>query len=177
MSKDGVAFVVLVILVSWIAGALAAVLISLLLFVGSLVAVPVVLVWTVDWLRSRNINIPASIDIKAATSYRIGGTVLPSEFILIERQILDAVGIATDGYVDVVYRFLSLVGAYDKDETALPCMQNGIALKLMYEYRRKYGNLDYEFTSRNMLDITDALRRLDANERQDFQLFCTSVAN
>ena len=174
ISKDGFLFLGLVLLLAWIANALLTLVLSLCLVAIGIMGLCLTMAWVLNTLRDNNVAIPKVFDVQPIVSAPIRDIMLPWEFVEIEAQLLASLGAPQEESELIIVRFLTLVRAHNPADVLLPCMKNGIAQKMKYEYYRKYNTLEYKFNAQDTLAVTDVLRQLDPVEVIDFQNFCAA---
>jgi hypothetical protein len=101
----------------------------------------------------------------------IDEVVLTKNMVEIEKSIVQIYKEKPDDtYGDVNRRFLVAVNALGADEPVPTFYANGIANKMLYEYRRKFGHINYY--SHYTLSGKDVMRRLTDEEKIAFRQLC-----
>lgn len=94
----------------------------------------------------------------------------------IEDIIFQQLQTAGDSYAQVLLKFLCLIKAHEFHKPVPPYFTSPIIKKVMYEYKRKYGNLDFPILTTQTVTLEEALTPLkDDAEREDFTRFCVAT--
>ena len=170
MKKEGLAIIILVIALSIFTGTIPALISTFVILFG----VYLILVILAAGLKNCAKPVPKPVKMVTTGSYEMTTLFPPSNFYLLETEILTRMGIMTESFPNQSMMFLQLVGVVNNTNNIYkPCYSNAVIKKLMYEWQRKYGDLDVAFFSdKKRITINEALRRLDPGELDEFNNFC-----
>ena len=105
------------------------------------------------------------------------GDAIPHEFDMLEECIFTKLKIAGDTHDMVVNRFLTLIGAHDGSAQIPSHLHNPVAKKMVWEYRRKFGTLNYKAGEVGLLTSDEVLRPITDSDKGAFHDFCLDLSH
>jgi len=120
-------------------------------------------------------NIPAVKEREEefnTTGYELSVSSLPYEMNLLKQFFMTIYYKNGDQFADTVSRFLTAVNVNGVNQHLPDYLYDGIVLKLMWEYHKKYGSLSFTNGSTNSITEAEALKPLSVVEEPDFHRFC-----
>ena len=168
MGKDSYVFVTFMLLIAFIANKLTAIISSAIYVVGAVVLATLVFRWLKNQASGTLVKSPKTVTMNA--------NFIPPDYDMLEQYILMALKLGGDTHKALLGRFLGKINANDGTAIFPSYLHNGVAKKMLWEYRKKFGNLEFEIGRRNTLSVQEVLAPLQDTERNDFHQFCLELS-
>jgi hypothetical protein len=125
-------------------------------------------------LKSIGVSSPLIKTISDITTggYQINTCFLPTSMKACITQVTRLIESPGDRCVDIDNRFLEIIKGWDMKIPVPQYMLCTIEKKILWEYQKKYGHLNYRFFNGYTLHIQDVFKPVDQSELIAFQQFC-----
>lgn len=161
ISKDGLAFIGLTGIMAVGAGSLGSVISGLAMFI----AVGAGVMWCVQQMKG---------DGKKRPFYELNVSQSMERYGDVEAFVFRQMQYPGESEEHTFKHFLARIRAQDPTQPIRNYFSRPIFKKMLWEYKRKYGNLEYPILSGNYITPDDILRPLSPEECQQFILFCST---
>ena len=97
---------------------------------------------------------------------------IPRELRGVEQYILQKLKVDGDDYESLMGRFLHSINVHDGSRQLPDYFYNGVVKKMMWEYNKKFGNLNVKLGATGLLKPELVTDPIADNERDAFRRFC-----
>lgn len=166
MERNGIAFVALMLLIAFLGNKITD-LIQAAFGLGAIYIAARLFFW---WLKGVKLQ-PTKNATVGFVRREMRENYIPAEFDFIEQFLLSKLRTNGEDGRTTMAGFLKSIGVHDGSRHFPDYFYNGVAKKMLWEYRRKYGHLEYPKT-KGTITINEVSQPIDEKDRDAFHEFC-----
>lgn len=169
MGRDGIAFLMLMFLLAFIASKLTSLILAIALLIGTIVVGK----WLLIFLKGESKeSLRETINRLNTIGFSFTEIRVPSKLRLIEQLIMTTMTNPGDDYKVIMGRFLTSINMHDGTRHYPNYLHNGLVKKMMWEYEKKVGDLNVAPTRTDFPSFDEIRSPIADAEKLAFAQFC-----